>query len=86
MFTKAYTVAFFLSMVSEVTIRKNSQQTLPYAEEATAQKVVIGFWTVALIIKLKKYWTSADLKTQTGMVSFKKICRSAQGMFFTHHW
>ena len=39
-----WTVAFFLSMVSEATVWKYSKHTLPYfKEKVTVQKLVIGF-------------------------------------------
>ena len=38
---------FFLKLVSEMPVWKNSKKTLPQADKVTIQKVIIGFWTVA---------------------------------------
>ena len=46
MFMKTGQVAFFLSMVSEVTIQKNSKEALPKVEKLTVHKLVIEFWAV----------------------------------------
>ena len=53
-------VDFFSSMVSEVTVRENSKQTLSLVEKVTVQKLVIGFWTVTSNHKVK-YWVSDDV-------------------------
>ena len=37
---------FFLKFGSEMTVRKNSKQTLPQVEKVTVQKLAIGFRTV----------------------------------------
>ena len=46
-------VAFFLSMVSEMTPRKSSKQTLSKVEKVIVQKFVTGFWTVTSNHKVK---------------------------------
>ena len=48
-------------MVSEVRVRKNTKQILPYAEKVTVQKLVIEFWTVTSNHAVNIYWTSVDL-------------------------
>ena len=51
----------FLSMVSEVTVRKqNSQQALLQVKKVTVQNIGIGFWTVTSNHNVK-YLVSADL-------------------------
>ena len=60
MFMKTGQVAFFLSMVSEVTIWKNSKQELPQVEKLTVHKLVIEFWAVTSNHKVK-FWASANL-------------------------
>ena len=52
-------IVFFLSMVSEVTFRKNSAQTLPQVEKVTAQKLVIGFYKVTSNRKVR-YWATIE--------------------------
>ena len=56
---KNWTVAFFLSMVLEVTVGKNSKQTLPQVEKVTVYKFVITFWTGTSNHKVNNYWVSA---------------------------
>ena len=81
-----FTVAFFLSMVSEVNVRKNSEQTLPQVEKVTVQILVIGFWTLTSNHKINKYWASTNLlfliKSIIWDCSTKKVCISGQSMFF----
>ena len=62
LYGKLYTMfAFFLSMVSEVIVRKNSKQTFPQVGKVTVQKLVTGFWAIASNHKVSKYWASTDL-------------------------
>ena len=42
----------FSELISEVTVWKSSKQTLPQVEKVIVQELVLGFWTVVLIIKL----------------------------------
>ena len=60
MFTKTRWL-LFLSMVSLVTIWKNSKQTLLYFKKVTVQKLVIKFWPVTSNHKFNKYWASVNL-------------------------
>ena len=46
-------------MVSEVTVPKNSKETLLQVEKVTVQKLVMVFWTVTF--KVNKYWAYANL-------------------------
>ena len=46
---------FFLNMVSEVTVPKKSEQTLPQVEKVTVQKFVIRFWTVTFRSSRQKF-------------------------------
>ena len=58
-------VAFFLSMVSEVTVQKiQNKHFLGHCP------LVIGFWTVTSNHQVNKYWASADL-----LFSIKNIMR-----------
>ena len=51
-------------MVSEMTVQKNSEQTLPLVEKVMVQEVATGFWTVTSNHK-GKYWASVDLLSKT---------------------
>ena len=55
MFAKFGRLFFFLSMVSERTVRKNFKQTLPQVEKVTFQKLFIEFSTVISNHKANKY-------------------------------
>ena len=83
MFTKTWKVDFFLNMVSEVTIRKSSEKTLPYAEEVTVQKLFIGLWTVT---SNHKSYKILDICRSSLLRIIKREARSKRGMFFTYYW
>ena len=48
-----------LSMVLEMTVGKNSTQTVPQVVKVTVQKLVLEFWTVTSNNKVNKNWSSA---------------------------
>ena len=60
MFMKNGRLLFLLSMVSEVTVQKNSEQVLTYVEKLTVQKRAMGSWTVIFDHKVK-YLSSVSL-------------------------
>ena len=51
---KNWVVAFFLSMVSEVTVRKNKKKTLLCDEKVVVQKLFVRFWSFMSNHKVSK--------------------------------